>query len=328
MSQARVGIPFKVIDNPEMGPQEIFLWAKLAVLQNRQRTDSIDLGKGFKRVRQLTGMQSKTIRKLIVNIMDYGYMQQTGEWELTFIDGARHSGKESVAVKNQVPKETSTNTTTPSVDSDESPVERSCEKKDCNLNEDGACVNALKAPRCDLRIPPVVDDSGELKFTGETCVISSNVGPISQPEEDFTPIIRIEHIWTDKQAFADSVFDNWKAFAEWANSEGAFSQRVAAPRKTTKSIRRKILARFKDPPWQGDYWPPMLEKLKTLKPHWRGEGDWVINLEYLVRNDGQAEKLVNGEWSEAAQPKSSEPSKADLAEFNAAMDKMEKETPW
>jgi hypothetical protein len=133
----------------------------------------------------------------------------------------------------------------------------------------------------------------------------------------------------DKEQFVDSVIENWNKFANWANSDGGFTGRVAKVRPSNKTIRRKVAARFKDPAWQLGYWKPMLAKLETLRGHYKGDNDtgWRINLKFLVRNDGQAEELLAGEWSEAA-PKSTEVTQADIAEGLAALDKMEKETPW
>jgi hypothetical protein len=297
MSGPRVGIPFRIIDNPDMGPQEIFFWAKLVVLQTRQKTDTVSLGNGFKRLRQLSGFQIKTVEKLIQTFSKTESIQVVDEYTVTLLDGAKYSGKESVAVKNQVPKETIPTTIETSVDSDESPVE-----------------DDLFGPKIPDVTIPIVGTIGEgdkvTLYPEKNHDVSVNEAPeqqqlpvkLTSKDYEHLPIMRGA---LEKQEFADSVFDNWKAFAQWANSEGAFAQRV----------------------WQGDYWPPMLEKLKTLKPHWRGEGDWVIDLEYLVRNDGQAEKLLNGQWSEAA-PKSTEVTQADIAEGLAALEQMEKETPW
>ena len=101
-------------------------------------------------------------------------------------------------------------------------------------------------------------------------------------------------VMNPKRIFIDTVIAQWN---EWAKANG-----YATVRNTTKAIRSKVGARFKEPLWSGDYWPAMLEKLNNLRPHWKGESGWKINLEYLVRNDGQAEKLLAGEWSNGDGP--------------------------
>lgn len=93
------------------------------------------------------------------------------------------------------------------------------------------------------------------------------------------------------KAFTARVVDAWNEFA--------VPRKLPTCSYDRQDVVKHMPARMQDPEWQGDFWPPMLERLKRLKPHWMGESEakWRISLPYLVRSRAQAQKLLAGEWS-------------------------------